>query len=122
MNKELEALLLTACKTLGMGAVGVSESRAEEWGVPVAKYVRAGELIHLQRHSLAETSGYYIPHRDGQSLGVEANSPGDGWTRYSLFVYGPDTTGVKHFRGHAEVHDLKSIKTLLRGIALGASK
>ncbi len=121
MNKELEALLLTACKTLGMGAVGVRGERAENWGVPVARFVRAGERVHPQCSEVAETSGYYLPSR-GESLGLEADNPGDGWTRYSLFVYGPDTTGVRHFRGHSGVLDLKGMKTLLRGIALGATK
>jgi hypothetical protein len=118
MTKELEALLMTAAKVLGMGVVGCDEKRALDWGVSVAKFARKGE--HLDGWYLpCETTGYYIPS-GGQSLGIEENSPGDGWTRYSLFVYGPTTTGVCHFQGCSGVYRLGEMKTLLRGIYYGA--
>lgn len=119
MNKELEALLMTAAKAVGMGVVGCDEKRAEDWGVPVARFARKGELLPGYA-APCESSGYYIPS-GGESLGIESNNPGDGWTRYSLFVYGPATTGVRHFQGCSGVYRLSEMKTLLRGIYYGAS-
>jgi len=125
MNKELEALLLTAAKATSYGVVGVDQERANDWGVRVAKFTREGELPEGGR-APAKTSGYYAKRGDGQPtpkyhLGIEANSPGDGWTRYSLFVYSEDTTGVRHFRGQCNVYTLAEMKAYLRGVACGAT-
>jgi hypothetical protein len=119
MNKELEALLMTAAKETGYGVVGCDPARAADWGVELAKFTREGEPNPFAPGGgTYATTGYRIS-TGGKSLGIEGNSPGDGWTRYSLFVYGPHTTGVSHFAGGG-VYTLSEMKTLLRGIYYGA--
>lgn len=123
MNQELEALLLSAAKAVGYGAVGVSKARAAEWGVRVGELVRAGE-VPPGGHKPATTTGYYCRRDDGQPtpsrcLAIDANSPGDGWTRYSLAVLCEESTGHYGFAGATCVHNRAEMVAYLRGIADG---
>ncbi len=60
MNKELEALLLSAAKALDYGVVGVNPARAREWGVPVGVFVAAGHVIPGQLEESAH-GGLLLP-------------------------------------------------------------
>lgn len=125
MTRELEALLLTAAKATGYGVVGVNTARAAEWGVRVGTLVRAGETPPGGRKP-ATTTGYYCRRGDGQPtpeacLALDANSPGDGWTRYSLIVLREDSTGQYGFAGSTCVRNSAEMKSYLRGIADGVA-
>lgn len=125
MNRELEALLLTAAKAIGYGVVGVRPERAAEWGVRVGQLVRAGEVPPGGREK-ATTTGYYCKrgdgqHTPGQCLAIDQHSPGDGWTRYSLIVLREDSTGHYGFAGATCVRSRAEMVAYLRGIADGWS-
>lgn len=120
MQKELEALLMIAAKATGRGVYGVNRDRAAEFGVEMAQLVREGELVHPQRHSLAESTGYYTPSGK-PALVIDASSPGDGWTRYSVAELRTDSTG--HYRfGFEGCMTLSECKLFLRGVATGAER
>jgi hypothetical protein len=126
MNKELEALVLTAAKALDMGIVGVNEARAHEWGVPVGKFVRAGEVLpgHSRR---AKTTGYYCPYSvwrppSGECLFVDHVEHGDGKSHYRLAVLREADTGHGSFGGRNAGFSLKELKAYLRGVEDGADR
>ncbi len=120
MNKELEALLMMAAKGLGLGVVGVDPERAGEFGVQLGALRRAGELVHDQRHMLAETTGYYTP-TGVDSLVIDADSPGDGWTRYSVARLTSGHTGRHSFSPHGMGMNLAECKAFLRGVIVAAA-
>lgn len=119
MNKELEALLMIAAKATGRGVFGVSKERAKEFGVELAQLGRKGET--LPGWSLpCETTGYYTPS-GRPAITIDANSPGDGWTRYSIAELRTDSTG--HYRfGFEGCMTLAECKLYLRGVAEGARR
>ncbi len=119
MNKELEALLIRAAKATGRGVLGPTPERAAEFGVDVAKLVREGELIPGTK-IVCHKTGYYTPGGK-TSLCIEANSPGEGWTRYSVYEVRPDSTGRYNF-GYSGVMTLGECKTYLRGVIDGAER
>lgn len=124
MNKELEALLLTAAKAIGYGvSANVDSKRAKEWGVPVAGFIRDGEPMPGTTRR-AKAAGYYchvgFRPKHGCSLALDQYSPGDGWTRYSLAVLGEDSTGHSGFSGRCASLTLAEMKAYLRGVADGA--
>lgn len=119
MNKELEALLMLAAKATRRGVYGVRPERAEEFGVELAQLGLKGETLP-GRHLPCESTGYYTP--SGQpALAIDASSPGDGWTRYSVTELRHDSTG--HYRfGFEGCMTLAECKLYLRGVAEGANK
>lgn len=119
MNKELEALLMIAAKATGRGVVGPSAERAAEFGVELGRLGRKGELLEGWHLPCAST-GYYTPSGI-PSLTIDASSPGDGWTRYSVSELRPDSTG--HYRfGYEGCMTLAECKLYLRGVAEGARR
>jgi len=121
MNKELEALLLSAAKALDYGVVGVHPARARQWGVPVGVFVAAGHVIpgHSKK---ARTSGYYCPYSvwrppSGQCLLVHGELGS-----YRLAVLREDTTGHASFNGRIDDMSFGEIKAYLRGVADGAEE
>ena len=124
MRKELEALLLSAAKAIGYGVVGVDHARAAEFGVRVGVLVREGELPPGGRKAVKLT-GYYCKTGDGQPtpercLVIDANRPGDGWTRYTLAELRQDSTGHYSFGGSACLRNYSEMCNYLRGIIDGA--
>lgn len=119
MNRELEALLCIAAKRVGYGVKGVREETAEEFGVPVALLGRKGETLPGW-FLPCKTTGYYTP-KGTPSLTLDMNSPGDGWTRYSLAELRSDSTGHYGFRGATCVRNLAEMKAYLRGVIDGAT-
>jgi hypothetical protein len=125
MNKELEALLLMAAKATGRGVVGPSQERAAEFGVRHGVLVRAGEIPPGARKP-AEVTGYHCKRGDGQfsptaCLTIDASSPGDGWTRYSVAELRLESTG--HYRvGYEGCMTLQECKLYLRGMIAGAER
>lgn len=119
MNKELEALLMLAAKATGRGVYGVNPERAKEYGVEVGQLGRKGQTLPGW-FLPCETTGYFTPHGK-PCLVIDASSPGDGWTRYSLAELRPESTG--HYGvGYSGVMTLAEIKLYLRGMAEGARK
>jgi hypothetical protein len=125
MNKELEALLLSAAKATDRGVVGVNEERARAWGVPVGKFVREGEV--LPGHSKeAKVTGYYCPFSvwrppSGECLVMDNNGHAGGpAARYTLGVLTESGTGQPSFGGRHERMTLAEMKAYLRGVADGA--
>lgn len=117
MNKELEALLMIAAKATRRGVVGPSEERCKEFGVEQGVLGRAGMTL-AGWHLPCKTTGYYTPS-GAPSLTINASSPGDGWTRYSIAELRQDSTG--HYRfGYEGCMTLAECKLYLRGIAQGA--
>ncbi len=117
MNKELEALLMIAAKATGRGVKGVNAERAAEFGVELAELVRQGEQWG---HQIAEKTGYRTAS-GLNSLVIDASSPGDGWTRYSVAELRPESTG--HYRvGYEGCMTLSECKLFLRGMACGAER
>lgn len=126
MNKELEALLLSAAKALDLGVVGVPVERARAWGVPVGVFVREGATIpgHSKK---ARTSGYYCPYSawrppSARCLFVDKVEHGDGRSHYGIFLLREDTTGYCAFNGQNHGFSLSEIKAYLRGVADGAEQ
>jgi len=127
MNKELEALLLNAARATEMGVVGVDVKRAQEFNVPVGRLVRAGDSIpgHSKK---AMVTGYYCPYPpysawrppSRKCLSLDALSPGDGRTGYTLVVLDEDSTGEAGFGGDHMRLSLAEMKAYLRGVAAGA--
>ena len=122
MNKELEALLLRAAKAMRLGVVGVDPKRAHEFGVPVGTLVREGETIQGGSKK-AKTTGYYCPRSSPlgapkECLAIQANSPGDGWTRYQVIRLRETSTG--HWTLQWGVLRLGECKEYLRGLEQGA--
>lgn len=119
MNKELEALLMIAAKATGRGVYGVDPKRAEEFGVQLAKLGRKGETLPGW-FLPCESTGYYTP-KGVPALTIDASSPGDGWTRYSVAELRADSTG--HYRfGFEGCMTLAECKLFLRGVATGAER
>jgi hypothetical protein len=126
MNKELEALLLSAAKALDLGVVGVDEDRARAWGVPVGSFVQAGEVIpgHSKK---AKTSGYYCPYSvwrppTGECLMLDHGESQPGKSVYQLVVLRETDTGHGHVAGRIEDRSLAEMKAYLRGLADGADR
>lgn len=127
MNKELEALLLSAAKAIDYGVVGVSEKRAHAWGVPVGKLVRKGEVIpgHSKK---AKVTGYYCPYsvprpESGLCLMVhDGGFAGGPAAHYELRVLREDSTGESGFRGRPISLTLREMKAYLRGIDDGSRR
>lgn len=123
-KKFVEAQVLRVAKALGMGVVGIDAKRAAEFGVPVATFVRKGELIPGCR-SYADTAGYYAPRSNPlgvpkRHLTIDAHSPGDGWTRYRLAELGEPNTAHYDFSGYSMSCTLAEFSAYLRGIECGA--
>jgi hypothetical protein len=125
MNKELEALLFRVAKATDRGVVGVNEKRAHQWGVPVGKLVRKGEVIpgHSKK---AKLTGYYCPYSvwrppSGECLAIDNNGHAGGpAARYMLAVFAEDSTGEYGFGGRYDRMTLSEMKAYLRGVADGA--
>jgi hypothetical protein len=124
MNKELEALLLSAAKALDLGVVGVNPERACDWGVPMGVLVLEGQTIpgHSKK---ARTAGYYTPYSawrppSGKCLFVDHVEHGDGKSHYQIFLLSEDTTGYGAFNGRHDGFSLSEMKAYLRGVADGA--
>jgi hypothetical protein len=110
MNKELEALLLSAAKALDYGVVGVKAERARDWGVPLGVFVREGATIpgHSKK---ARTSGYYTPYSawrppSGRCLYVDQVEVPSVAVHYHLVVLTEDTTGHGSLNGRHEAFSL----------------
>lgn len=121
MNKELEALLLTAAKCIGYGVRGVSKSRAADWGVPVSEFVQAGATIP-GTSAKAKRAGYYCPRsvwrpKHGKSLYLDHSSVYGG---YALLVLSEEGSGESHWQGNLSRWSLREMKAYLRGVADGA--
>jgi len=121
-RKRLEALLLTACKALGYGAVNVDPERARAWGVPVGQLVQKGAPIPGSR-TKARTAGYYCPRSSPLGapafcLMVDVGSNGDR-AFYSVAVLSEDNTGHRHL-GTLEAFSKAGLEAYLRGVADGA--
>lgn len=123
-RKFLEAQVLRCAKSLGLAVVGIDAKRAAEFGVPVAKLVRKGELIP-GHNEYADATGYYAPRSNplgipSSSLHIDASSPGDGWTRYRLVELRETGTGHYTFYGGDEGRTATEFSAFLRGIEAGA--
>ena len=123
-SRELEALLIIAAKATSYGVIGVNPKRAAEFGVPVGAFVKAGDKIPGCTRK-APRSGYFCPRSSpigvpAACLAIDANSPGDGWTRYRLAVLSETGTGEADFQGRSMSLTLAEMKVYLRGIADGA--
>lgn len=112
MNKELEALLLMAAKSLRMGVYGVDKDRAAEFGVDHAVLATEGSRLPGW-HRACQTTGYYIPS-GGSSLTIDRHSPGDGWARYHVSRLTAESTGHYSFSPYGMT--LAECKAFLRGI------
>jgi hypothetical protein len=124
MNKELEALLLSAAKALDYGVVGVKPERARDWGVPVGVFCREGDRIpgHSKK---ARTSGYYTPYStwrppSGRCLYVDQVEVPSVPVFYHLVVLSEDTTGHGSLNGRHDPFTLSELKAYLRGVTDGA--
>lgn len=118
MNKNLEALLLIAARSLGMGAVGVDPERAKDYRCEVGKLRREGELIEGWLEPI-KTTGYYTDS-GADSLSIDIYSPGDGFSRYRVVKLKPDSTGHYGFGASEGGMTLKEIRCYLQGIIAGA--
>ncbi len=125
MNKELEALLISAAKAMSFGVAGVDERRAMQWSVPSGKLVRKGQVIpgHSKK---AKVTGYYCPYSvwrppSGECLAIDNNGHAGGpAARYMLIVLSEYGTGTCGFGGRYDRMTLSEMKAYLRGVADGA--
>lgn len=125
MNKELEALALSAAKALDLGIVGVNAKRAKQWGVPLGRACSKGD--DLPGHSKkASAAGYYCPYSvwrppSGKCLYIDHVGHGDGKSHYRIALLSEDSTGHGTFAGQNNGFSLAEIKAYLRGVADTAS-
>ena len=119
MNKNLEALLMLAAKATKRGVYGVDPKRAEEYGVELATLCRKGDAL-LGLPLPCETTGYYCAS-GSECLAIDAYSPGDGFTRYSVVTLKPESTGHYRFAGDTGM-SLKECRAFLQGVIAGASQ
>lgn len=129
-KKFLEAQLLRCAKALGMGVVGIDPKECEEWGVPCARLVRAGEPHPRHAGRTAQSTGYYAGRNPEGSKGdpqkhltIKAWSPGDGWTRYGVAVL--VETDTAHHNDYpaspgGQAMTLSEFSAYLRGVEHGA--
>ena len=123
MNKELEALLLSAAKALGLGVVGVDAERARDFDVPLGTFVKCGNQIPGGL-ALARTSGYYCYRglsTPRACLFVHEVPHGDGRRHFGIYVLDESSTGYGGFVGQSRAFSLLEIKAYLRGVADGVS-
>ena len=122
MNKELEALILSAAKALGIGVVGVNPERARDFGVPVGTFVKKGSLIPGSR-TTAKTGGYYCYRQRGKKppkkmLLVDSDDfPGYGHRYYAIAVLVEANAAHWSFSGQHRGFSLSEMKAYLRGVA-----
>lgn len=120
-ERELEALLLTAARLLGVGAVAVDPDRARAFGVPVGALTQAGAVI-AGSQTKAPVTGYYCPRSSPLGVprlclltSIDGVDEADRYC-YRLVVLREDSTGHFGLGGDCELYSRREYAAHLRGI------